>query len=94
MIDIGRCPPINQPSRGVELAARIVKAVAYLVADDPAHAAVILDRVGIRVEEWRQKDRRREVQGVLERQVNCIDRLRRHPPFTLIYRHFSLESVH
>lgn len=53
MREIGRRPPVREPSLRVEFSALIVERMADLVADDVAHQAIIVGRGGARVEEWR-----------------------------------------
>ena len=79
-------PPVGETAAGVELGALIVEAVADLVADDDADAAVVLRRIGPGIEERRLQDRGGEVHRVLQRQVHRVDRLRRHPPLGLVHR--------
>ena len=64
----------------------VVEAVADLVADHPADAAIVHRRVGVRIEEGRLQDRRREDDLVVGRVVIGVHRLRRHAPFVLVDR--------
>ena len=58
--------------------------MADLVADDGAHGAVVVRGVRIHVEERGLDDSRGKVQRVLEREIDGIDGLRGHPPFTAV----------
>ena len=58
--EVLRRPPVEEAPPRVELAALVVEAVADLVADHRADRAVVLGRVGVRVEERRVQDRRGE----------------------------------
>src|SRR2546426_11613345 len=75
---------ILELSRRVEFGARIVKAVTDFVTDGCADRAVVCSGIGLRVEIRRLEDRGREVECVLERQVDRIHGLRRHPPFARV----------
>jgi hypothetical protein len=55
-----RGPPVAQHAVAVGLAALVVEAVADLVADDAADAAVVDGRVGVGIEERRLQDGGRE----------------------------------
>ena len=81
---IFRRPPVGEASRGVELAALVVEAVADLVADGGADGAVARRGARLRIVEGRLENRGGEVQGVLNRQVDGVDRLRFQPPFTAV----------
>src|SRR3546814_7986883 len=72
--------------RRIELRPVIVEAVADLMPDDGADRSVIRRRIGLGVVERRLEDRGREVERVLQRQVDRVHRLRRHPPFAAIDR--------
>ncbi len=79
-------PPAVEVALGVELAARVIVAVHHLVADHRADAAVVERRVGLRVEERRLQDRRREHDLVLGGVVVGVDGLRGHAPLGAIDR--------
>ena len=70
----------------VVLRALVVEAVADLVADHRADAAVVDRVVGRRIEERRLQDRRREDDLVHPRVVVGVDRLRRHEPLVAVDR--------
>ena len=55
-----RGEPVAQIAVGIELAAPIVEAVAHLVADDAADAAIVDRVVRVGIEERRLQDRRRK----------------------------------
>ncbi len=82
---LGR-PPVQELAGRVELAALVVEAVAHLVADGGSHGAVIHRRVRLGVEPRGLHVGGGEVEGVLDRQVHRIDRLRRHPPLRPVDR--------
>ena len=67
-----RAPPVAKHAVRIELAALVVEAVAHLVADDRADRTVIDRRIGVRIEERRLQDRRRE--GDLVGRAGCSKR--------------------
>ena len=81
---VARCPPVAQVAVAVELAALVVEAVADLVADHHANAAVVQRVVSRRVERRRLQEGRREDDLVHRRVVVGIDGLRRHRPFVVV----------
>ena len=87
-----RRPPLALDAGEVGLAALVVEAVAHLVADHRADAAVVHCRVGVHVEERRLQDRRREHDFVELRVVVGVDRLRCHEPLTAV-RHRAQARV-
>src|SRR5690242_11864284 len=71
---------------GVESAAFCVEGMADFVTDNRTDGAVV-ERVGrFGVEKWRLENGGREVQRILQRQVDGIHGLRRHRPFTTVNR--------
>ena len=73
-------PPVAGASGGVRLAALVVKAVAHLVADDGADAAVIFRRVGVGIEIGGLQDASGQDETVGEGVVEGIDDMGgRHP---------------
>src|SRR5215472_17353809 len=86
MCEILRRPPIQKAPVRVELTALIIEAMADLMPNRGAHAAVVLHGVGVQVEKGWVKDRRRKIQTVLDRQVHRINGLRSHPPFGSVHR--------
>ena len=75
------------------LRALVVEAVADLVADHRADAAVVHRVVGVQVEERRLQDRGREDDLVHARVVVGVDRLRRHAPLVAVDRLAELGEV-
>ena len=84
--EIGRRPPVAQPAARVEFGAVVVEAVADLVPDGGADRTVIGRGIRLGIVERRLQDRGGKVQGVLQRQVDRVHRLRRHPPFGSVDR--------
>src|SRR6185295_17075182 len=82
-VGLGR-PPVAHLSGAVELAAFVVEAVTDLMADDRADRAVVDRRIGVRIEERRLQDARREGDLILGRIVVGVDGLRRHEPLAAI----------
>ena len=93
MLEVLRRPPVREPALRVELAALIVEAVADLVPDRRSHRAVVRRAGARRIEERRLQDRRREVERILQREVDGIDRLRRHPPLGAIHGLMQLREL-
>ena len=87
-----RCPPIAQRARRVDLAALIIEAVRKFVTDNSAGCAVIDRGIGIRIENRRLKNSRRE-NNVAQASVVSIVRLRRHTPIGPIDRAREATSV-
>ena len=85
-------PPVAQRAGAVELRALVVEAVADLVADDRADAAVVDRVVGLDVEERRLEDGGREDDLVQAGVVVGVDRLRGHEPLVAVDRPPSLAS--
>ncbi|VXC06622.1 hypothetical protein BREVUG8_90154 [Brevundimonas sp. G8] len=81
-----RRPPVAQHAVAVGLGALVVEAVADLVADHPADAAIVDRRIAVRIEEGRLQDRRREDDLVVGRVVVGVHRLRGHAPLRLVDR--------
>ena len=79
-------PPVVQQPVAVEAAALVVEAVADLVADDRADAAVVRRGVALGVEERVLQDRRGEHDLVHQRVVVRVDGLRRHVPLVAVDR--------
>ena len=86
-------PPVAQRPVAVEAAALVVEAVADLVADDRADAAVVGRGVALGVEERVLQDRRREDDLVHQRVVVRVDRLRRHVPLVAVDRLADLAEL-
>ena len=76
--------PVTQVAGSIKLAALIVKAVADLMSDDRANAAVVDRVVGLRIEERGLQNRSRKHDLVHLRIVIGVDRLRRHLPLAPI----------
>ncbi len=89
---LGR-PPVAQRAGRVILTALIVEAVADLVADDDADAAVVDRRIGVRIEERGLQDRCRKDDLVLRRVVVSVHRLRGHAPFGAVERPAELVQI-
>ena len=87
-----RGPPFAQHAGAVGLAALVVEAVADLVADDAADAAVVHGRVRVRVEKRRLQDRGREDDLVLGWRIVGVHRLGRHAPLVVVDR--PAQAVH
>src|ERR1044072_5209927 len=79
-------PPMLEPAICVELTTLIVETVTDLVTNDRTDAAVVFDHVRIRIEEGWIQYRCREIQTVLDGQIQRINSLRCHPPFGFVYR--------
>src|SRR5690349_17033739 len=60
--------------------------MADLVTNYRTDRAIIRGRRSLGVEEWWLQDRRREVERILQRQINCVHSLRSHRPFFLVDR--------
>ena len=86
LLAVGVGPPVVQVAVAVVLRALVVEAVADLVADDRADAAVVDRVVGVEVEERRLQDRGREDDLVHPRVVVGVDRLGRHEPLVAVDR--------
>ncbi len=86
LLAVGLGPPVVHVAVAVVLRSLVVEAVADLVADHGADAAVVHRVVGLHVEERRLKDRGGEDDLVHPRVVVGVDRLRRHEPFVAIDR--------
>src|SRR4051812_21373059 len=84
MGEVLRGPPVRQPACCVELAALVVEAVTDLVADDRANRTIPRGGARLRVVERWIEDCGREVQRILNRQVDRVDRLRIEPPLAAI----------
>ena len=82
---LGR-PPVLQDPVAVGLAALVVEAVADLVADDAADAAIVHRHVRLRVEEGRLQDGGGEDDLVQGGVVIGIHGLGRHAPFAAVHR--------
>src|SRR5205814_6962067 len=76
-----RCPPVGELAFGIKFRARIIKAMADLVPDGGADRAIVGGSVRLRIEERRVQNGSGEVESVLEREIQGVDRLRSHPPF-------------
>src|SRR5438045_2887120 len=88
-----RSPPHHQISVGVETRAGIVKAVAHLVANHGADAAIVESVTSSRIiERWMQNPRRK-IDLVELWIVVSINRRRRHPPLGAIDRLADLADV-
>jgi hypothetical protein len=83
---VGLGPPVAQVAVAVVLGALVVEAVADLVADHGADAAVVDRVVRVGVEERRLQDRGREHDLVHLRVVVGVDGLRRHAPLVAVDR--------
>src|SRR5215813_11145056 len=90
VIEILFRPPIRKPSLSIKLTALIIEAVTDFMPDDRAHRSIVICSVRSRIEIWRLKNGSGEVQRILQRQIDGIDGLRRHPPFILINRLIEL----
>ena len=86
ILAVVRRPPILQHALGVVFAALIVEAVADLMADHRADAAIIHGVVGIGIEEGRLQNRRRKDDLVQRGIVIGVHGLRRHAPFAAVDR--------
>ena len=79
-------PPVVELAVAVVLRTLIVEAMADLVADHCADAAIIRRILGLRVEERGLQNRGREHDDVHARLVVGVHRLRIHQPFVLVDR--------
>ena len=79
-------PPVIQRTVAVIKRTFIVKPVADLVTDHHADAAVVRCVVGLRIEEGRAQNSRREHNLVSGRHIVGVHSLRRHQPLVLIHR--------
>ena len=86
-------PPVAQRAGGVEAAALVVEAVAHLVADHGADAAVVHRIVGVEVEERRLQDGGGEDDLVADGVVVGVDGLRRHAPLLGVDRLAGLAEL-
>ena len=85
MLEVRGRPPIAHAPLGVKGAAFGVKRVADFVTDDGADGAIVGRGGGLRIEERRLQNGGREVERVLQREIDGIHRLRRHAPFLAIH---------
>src|SRR5438445_9792972 len=76
-----RCPPVGELAFGIKFRARIIKAMADLVPDGGADRAMVGGSLRLRIEERRVQNGSGEVESVLEREIQGVDRLRSHPSF-------------
>src|SRR5213082_163424 len=79
-----RCPPVGELAFGIKFRACIVKAMADLVPDGGADRAIVGGGIRLRIEERRVQNGSGEVESVLERKIQGVDRLRSHPPFVAV----------
>ena len=79
-------PPVVELAVAVVLRTLIVEAMADLVADHCADAAVVRRILGLRVEEWGLQNRGREHDDIHAWLVVGVHRLRIHQPFVLVDR--------
>src|SRR6266496_5161729 len=79
-----RCPPVCELAFGIKFRACIVKAMADLVPDGGADRAIVGGGIRFRIEERRVQNGSGEVESVLERKIQGVDRLRSHPPFVVV----------
>src|ERR1039457_2894977 len=83
---LARRPPVAQVAVAIELAALVVEPVRHLVADHRSGSAVVERDVAPGVEERRLQDAGGEVDAVVLRAVEGVDRGRRHVPFGFVRR--------
>ena len=88
-----RRPPVVEVAGAVVLRALVVEAVADLVADDRADAAVVLGRLGVRGEERLLQDAGREADLVGAGVVVGVDGLRQHEPLVAVDRRADLGEL-
>ena len=86
-------PPVVEVAGAVVLRALVVEAVADLVADDRADAAVVLGRVGVGAEERLLQDAGREADLVGAGVVVGVDGLRQHEPLVAVDRRADLGQL-
>src|SRR2546423_9207951 len=79
-----RRPPVCELAFGIKFRARIIKAMANLVPDGGADRAIVGGSVRLRIEERRFQNGSGEVESVLQREIQGVDRLRCHPPFVAV----------
>src|SRR5438552_1963407 len=79
-----RCPPVGELAFEIKFRARIIKAMADLVPDGGADRAIVGGSVRLRIEERRVQNGSGEVESVLEREIQGVDRLWSHPPFVAV----------
>src|SRR5438874_3183057 len=84
MVGVLWCPPVGELAFGIKFRARISEAMADLVPDGGANRAVVGGGVRLRIEERRFQNGSGEVESVLEREIQGVDRLRSHPPFVAV----------
>ena len=89
---VGR-PPVVEVAGAVVLRALVVEAVADLVADDRADAAVVLGRLGVGREERLLQDAGREADLVGAGVVVGVDGLRQHEPLVAVDRRADLAEL-
>ena len=89
---VGR-PPVVEVAGAVVLRALVVEAVADLVADHRADAAVVLGRLGVRGEERLLQDAGREADLVGAGVVVGVDGLRQHEPLVAVDRRADLAEL-
>ena len=93
LLAVGVGPPVDHVAVAVGLRALVVEAVADLVADHRADAAVVDRVVGFEVEERGLEDRGREDDLVHPGVVVGVDRLRGHAPLVAVDRLAELGEV-
>jgi len=78
--------PVHQPAARVKLTSHVIKAMADFVADNNSLRSVITRRIAMGLKKRRLQPRCRKVQSVLQRKIDSVDGLWRHPPFIGIDR--------
>ena len=79
-------PPVEGSARGIELTALVVEAMAHLVADHGADAAIVDGRVRARIEEGRLQDAGGQHERVAERIVEGVHDVRVRRPARAVHR--------
>ena len=79
-------PPIDQITILIVVTSLIIESMRHLMADYHTDSAIVHRIVGIRIKEWRLKDRGRETDLIRSRIVISVHGLRIHMPTRLIDR--------
>ena len=83
---IAFCPPVFQVTIFIELTSLVIESVSHFMSDYYTDSSIVTSIICIHIEERILQNSSRETDFVCRRIVVCIDSLRSHQPFILIYR--------